>query len=656
MYNKYVADWTATTMDFNVGTNGTSTIPGGMPMTFGDNFTQGATGRGVVNLGTGVMATRYENTRGGGLRYRFANGVWFVDASLNRSYSRNAWRSAENGHFSNVTVTLKNPVRLSFLDVGMTKPGSIHAYDNNGTAVDLYDINNYRLTQAQTLTRNISEGINNAGFNVERRLGIFSIPLSLKSGGLIREQTRDSYRRNGAFTYNGINGDTSAAPFRNQVYTSQNSHFGYPGQIAPWVSRPFAYQSWQQNPALFTMTPAQAVAEQAFIIGASEWLRETVTAAYFQAEASFFKNRLRLLTGVRWERTDDNALGPYFEPGNAFMRNADGTFARDSAGRRIRRPEAGAAGSMEELRLIRKERGFGAQRAYDGYYPSLHLTYHLAENTQARLSYARSYGRPNFNEIIPNTSVTELDLTPAQVATAPFPGTISVTNPGLKPWTADNFDFSLEHYTAKGGVFSAVAFVKNIRGFFADSVSLATAADLDRLGLDPEYLGWQLTATYNSPGTARVLGTELNLRHSLRGLTPWGQYFTVFANATNLRTEGNKDSNFSGFIRSSANWGVVFVKNPFLLNAKWNYRGKQKGNAQPAFGPDAYDYAAARISLDLSADYQFSKRVTLTTSIRNLLNNQSRSERYGSATPGYAIPRQAFYSGVYFSVGIKGTF
>ena len=34
-------------------------------------------------------------------------------------------------------------------------------------------------------------------------------------------------------------------------------------------------------------------------------------------------------------------------------------------------------------------------------------------------------------------------------------GTIDIRNSGLKPWTADNYDLSLEYYTAQGGVFSA---------------------------------------------------------------------------------------------------------------------------------------------------------------------------------------------------------
>jgi TonB-dependent receptor len=404
------------------------------------------------------------------------------------------------------------------------------------------------------------------------------------------------------------------------------------------------------------MTPAQTVAAEQFHITNSEWIRETVTAGYAQLETSLLKNRLNVLTGVRWEKTDDTGVGPVYEAANAFVRNANGTFARDARGQRIRRPDAGAVGSMEELRLTREERGYRAQRAYDGYYPSLHLTYHITENFQARLAYARTYGRPDFSEIIPNSTISERDLDETQLGDPnAFRGTIDIRNSGLKPWTADNYDLSLEYYTALGGVFSAGAFRKEIQDFFANDVRIATAADLEELGVDPQYVGWQLSTKYNS-GSARVMGIELSLRHSLSPLGRWGRFFTVFANATKLQLSGARQADFSGFIPQNVNWGVTFTKKPVTLIAKWNYRGEQKLAALPAFGPDAFNYTEERITLDLSADYQISKRISLNTNVRNLFNAYLVSTRYGSATPAYAQPRQYKHFGVYISAGLKGTF
>jgi len=104
------------------------------------------------------------------------------------------------------------------------------------------------------------------------------------------------------------------------------------------------------------------------------------------------------------------------------------------------------------------------------------------------------------------------------------------------------------------------------------------------------------------------------------------------------------------------NWGLTFTRKPVTLNLKWNHRGEQKLAAQPAFGADAFNYTAARTTLDLSADVQVSRRLSLNANVRNLFNAYLTSTRYGSLTPDYAVPRQHRHFGVYVSVGLKGTF
>ena len=154
-------------------------------------------------------------------------------------------------------------------------------------------------------------------------------------------------------------------------------------------------------------------------------------------------SRLKVLTGVRFEQTDTEGTGVQFDPGAAFERTASGAFARNAAGARIRRPEAGTAGSIEELRLVRQERAQAAERSYDGYYPSLHLTYAIKENLLARVAYARTYGRPDLTNIIPNTSIDETDLDEGTADPSILRGRINVRNTGLRPWTGDNYDLSL---------------------------------------------------------------------------------------------------------------------------------------------------------------------------------------------------------------------
>jgi outer membrane receptor protein involved in Fe transport len=170
-----------------------------------------------------------------------------------------------------------------------------------------------------------------------------------------------------------------------------------------------------------------------------------------------------VLTGVRHEKTETEGLGPLVNPSAVWQRNPDGTYVRNAAGQRIRRPEAGATNSMDQLRLTHTERGYRADRSYDGYYPSLHLSYNFSDEVIGRAAYARTYGRPNLNSIIPTATVDEADLEGDELGDpSVIQGNITVRNTGLRPWTADNYDLSVEYYTKNGGLFSGGMFLKEI--------------------------------------------------------------------------------------------------------------------------------------------------------------------------------------------------
>ncbi|MBI4626824.1 MAG: TonB-dependent receptor [Verrucomicrobia bacterium] len=235
-------------------------------------------------------------------------------------------------------------------------------------------------------------------------------------------------------------------------------------------------------------------------------------------------------------------------------------------------------------------------------------------------------------------------------------GTITVRNTGLKPWTADNYDLSLEYYTDQGGVFSAGVFLKEIEDFFGTAVKIATAADLEEIGLDPKYAGWNLSTKFNS-GAARITGVEFNIRHSLRAVGGWGRHFTVFGNATKLRLEGNPYASFTSFIPETANWGVSFNRQRVSVMTKWNYRGLNKLTALPALGPDGFLYLKARTTLDLNVGYQLTRRLSLVGSVNNVFNVVPLTQlRYGPETPEYARRSTTSEYGVAFAVGLKGTF
>ncbi|MSU51298.1 MAG: TonB-dependent receptor [Opitutus sp.] len=656
---RWVSERANVSITLSPGTNAVPTPATGVPLTFGDDFVSGATGRGSVALANGGAGVHLPlDTKVASVRYRHDDGNWRVVAAFGGSTSGGGYNDIRYGRFRSLDIVNRVPVRVNFAKIDDVRPQSIQVFDNNGREFDLNNFDNYQLNGATSQQRMVIDRLANARLDVRKSLPALSFPAAIQAGGLRRVQVRDARRENTAWTYNGPDGNPATAdaptPYRMVNYVNQEENFGF--RNMPWVSTFKAWQAYEANPTLFSKTTAQQTAEELFRRNNSEWLREAVSAGYAQAEFGLFHHRLKVLTGVRYEKTDANGQGVRYDPNAAFVRAADGNFTHTAAGAKIRKPEAGAAGSLQELALTRQERGFRAANSYDGTYPSVHLTYQIRENLLARAAYAKTYGRPDFVNIVPNATIDETDFNDNIPDPDGIPGRITSRNTGLRPWTADNYDLSLEYYTEQGGLFSAGAFSKDIRDFFGATVKTATAADLVLLGLDPRYVGWQVSTMFNQPGMARVSGVEFNLRHSLRPLGAWGRFFHGFVNGTKLRLEGDRDTDFSGFIPQSSNWGIDFNRKPFSVMAKWNHRGLQRLAKVVALGADAYEYSKARTRLDVNLDYQLRPNLFLYMSGQNVFDVPETLLRYGSQTPGYARVSQVLTTGVQLTLGIKGTF
>jgi TonB-dependent receptor len=631
----------------DTGANAAPSVAGGKPLTFGPDFTSGATGRGSVRMLSAADFQMPNRTQAGNLRYRFDNGRWMVEARVDYSRALGSYRdyNASPPRFRNMNVTFAVPIRIEFRDMGEVGPRSIRLFDNNEREVSLFDIRNYRLSTATQNNRDYSDTFASAKFDVRRRLQLFTFPVAVQAGGTTRTQTRDVRHYQRDWTYNGPADLTYLTHTR--FGTKDDARF----ERFPWLSVAKAWSAFEADPRLFTQTPAQVVASKSLELTNSQYLQESVDAFYAQVEFQPFK-RLSILTGVRREETTVDALGPLIDPTAVWVRTADGNYARNANGARIRKPEAGTVGSLAELLLVRTERGSRGNRIYTGYYPSVHATYTIGQNLLARASFAETYGRPDFNEIIPNTTINELD---ANDDPNLLDGRINVRNPGLRPWSAKNYDLSLEYYTSQGGLFSLGVFRKNVDGFFFNSTRLATAQDLDELGLDPQYLGWEIVTRANG-GDSRTDGIEFNLQHSLQALGAWGRPFQVFVNGTKLKLYGQQRANFAGFTPESLNWGFNFNHRRFKVVARWNYTGERFRALVAALGPNGAQYNPRRTTLDLNVNFRLRPRLTAFANFNNVFGATDALLRYGDDTPAYARRTQDIDSGTLLTVGVKGSF
>ena len=637
----------------SVGTLPTPLAAGGAPLAFGPDFTRGAAGRGTL-----VVDGQYFDIRGktnlGSARYRFDNGTWQIKAGASESRSTTRFDDTGDGHFYTLTTQLGSGAAfvgsafsVNFLDIANEGPRGLDFRDSQNRRIDLTNPKNYQLASGSSLPRDVVDEVLVLNLSVRRRINQLPFPFAIEGGGAQRRQQHDTRLGNSVWTYNGPDGNAAtadpASPYLASVLYDRRDH-GFGIFNIPWVSPTKGYAAWQKAPTLFAQTVAQQVAAETFRLGRSEEIEEKVSAGYIQAEGKLFRSRVRVLTGLRYERTEVKGQGPLSVPSAVFQREAAGNLVRDARGQPIRRPDAGAVGSVEQTRLTLLERAARASRFYDGYYPSLHVTQNITPNWQARFAYARTYGRPNFSQIIPNTTINDFDSADTTGAL----GTISVRNSGLRPWKAENYDLSIEHYTESGGLYTVGVYRKDLDGFFAQRIKLATAEDLAELDLEPRYVGYQITTTYNL-GKGRVSGLELNGRQPLAALGRYGRPFEVFANGTFY-----KDTN--ALNGRTINIGLITRVKPVTFETKMNYRSESRRAAVAALGPDAYEFEGARTTVDLTLTYALMKRVSLFASSSNALNDKPSADRRGSSTPEYARRFREQEYGALYSLGIRGTF
>lgn len=641
---------------FNTGTVATPTVTGGVAGSYGPDYTVGATGRGAVTYSHNTQVQFYSGARTN-LRYNFDNGDWKVDLKVAPSLSIFKYRTLpKNGFIRSVNATSTAALRVEFRDIDpVTGPGKNLVYDNNNQLVDTGVAafhNQTAITSATTLNRDTTDKVWNYNADVRRTLGFSPFPAAIKIGAARKTQERDRWNDiDSTYTYNGPNGNLSPAPFLTPAFDT-------PGASPHVLVSPYrAADAWGKTPGLFFQTPAQIVATERLRRQNSEVIAETADALYAQVEARLFSNRLNVLTGVRYERTASDGTGSLNTPDGVWQRNANGSFVVGSNGARVRKPEAGAAGSLQELDFIWHERAARSKRTYDGYYPSLHLTYNFTEKFQSRAAYAKTYGRPNFSFVIPRTVVTEFTNQTGAVTG----GQLTVRNPGLLPWTADNYDLTTEYYTDQGGVFGANVFRKDVVNFFGSVTRDATPDELKEVGVTPQAgEPWTLVTT-NNVGNARIQGWELNANQSLSVLDPWvsgwGSSFRVFANITKITLKGDRTADFTGFLPTSASWGFQFARKRVGASLKWNYRSDQNQGAVTNLGANGYNYVPARTHLDVNLSYNLRPNFGFFIQMRNVMRVFQQPSKKSDVLPAYArVSNLVSWDGITTNLGIKGSF
>lgn len=624
----------------------------GAGATGGPTFTQGAAAAvGIATMnGSGNNIYNRTKNRITNLKYRHEGAVWRIEAAFSYTDSLTDKRDTERGHFNTTPAQIANLIiRGDGIPAsGGTIPTVYTATTRTGAAVDLYDGRNYAISTVTSNPADTTMRRKNGRLDVSRGFAV-GIPLTLKSGVAVDTSDRDNRSPNLTWDFrpNGAT-DVTARLAGNFDVFDEAFNAGGPtifGRRVQWFSNRKLYDLYLQRPAWFV--PNLPLAHQNYVNNSRE-MTETISAAYLRGDLRLLDNRLGIVTGVRFERTEVKGSGPINDINATFRRDAAGNFILNNGQRVLITTDA-----LEQAKLRYLERAARATQDYQGFYPSVNTTYTFTERLLLRGAYAQTVGRPQTTTVTPGSTITAPDVANP---------TITVSNVGLKPWTAQSYDLSLESYQIKNGVGSVGVFHKSIGGFFSNIRTAATPAALAQYGLanDPVFQGYEI-ATVTNGGDATVKGMEFSYRQSLTFLPNWARGLQAFGNMTRLQVDGSNSADFSGFNPRTYAAGVSLIRPRFFVKCTYNFQGEIRTgaaavNVANGIPANTSNYQGAKRRLGVDAQYSLSKRFSAYVAIVDLLGFEQVVRRYAPNTPDYAKPSRLQELGYFTTVGVRGEF
>ncbi|PJG45971.1 TonB-dependent receptor [Sphingobium sp. LB126] len=300
-----------------------------------------------------------------------------------------------------------------------------------------------------------------------------------------------------------------------------------------------------------------------------------------------------------------------------------------------------------------------ANSKYDNFLPSINLTYDIADNVKLRASASRTMTRPDAGLILPGITFSDPS---ALVANA--------GNPGLKPYTSDNYDIGGEYYTGGIGYVGLSAFMKNVQGFTVIQPTRATFGSLNipfstLISTQQNALNDRAAATGVAVDDLPItVQRPINLSDlKIKGVeATWVQPLDFLVKGLGFSANGTylKQSSSSGLVAEGVSkWSYNlqgFYEDHGLsvsLNYVWN--GKSIAQNGPQNGITGADLKAdARGQLDMSAGYQLpflGKAMRLTLDVLNITNEPIRTTfEYDNAA--YSV----YYPGRTVMAGIRANF
>lgn len=370
-------------------------------------------------------------------------------------------------------------------------------------------------------------------------------------------------------------------------------------------------------------------------------------AIYLMADYEFFDGALQGDFGVRYVKTQALARGragynmKAYDPAGVPVTDENGDPVLDENG------DPTFTGGFTGDNFSIGDAVFG-EVEYENVLPSFNARYMMSEEMLLRFSVAKVMARPRPNRLVPGYAINTRVL-----------GNIRASggNPGLEPTQAVQYDLSWEWYFDETGMLSIAGFYKDFetmtyakteeRGF-ADS-ECASKEEFPTFegiegGINQQPYrdlhcalileGVNTTTDVNGDG-GHIYGVETAYQKDFTFLPGWAQYFGTVVNYTYADSEAtfvDKDQEadtsalLDGFpMRNTSKHtfnGTLYWENEgFSARFAYNFRSKRLNN------PNKFDGALwtdDRETLDFSARYKVSKKMSVNFAITNLTDSYNR--------------------------------
>ena len=483
----------------------------------------------------------------------------------------------------------------------------------------IYDPASYNMSTMQKQSYKAGNDLYGLRADLTRKFDAV-VPATLKLGAKWTDDIRNPFTDFSVFTWVGADGvpnsgDDAMTPYANLRYRQSEDRYGpFPFMTKPHEA-PSAYWRQTANDAYNSYATGQA--------GRAKF-QETITAGYIQGSVKL--GRVRVLGGVRVEETETK--------GTAWVRNQTASWGGNSVGGTSLDPAVVAANAARAQRsFVRRNTTTGK---YRDVFPGLHFVYEPADSLLVRASYNRAISRPPVPNLIP-TITENLEN-----------NTVSMGNPGLKPYHTNNFEVSVEKYFEPVGLFSVGAFLKEITDYFRTFSSTVPGDGIDGNGL---YAGYTLSTTRNI-GSARVRGIEASYQQQFSFLPGVWKGLGAFANFTYLQSRGDfggltTTTQLANLSPRSGNAGINFRFRGLDVRLLGNWTAQKYKST--VTGIDVYN--EERMMYDLKMQYGINRRYDVFLDINNLTDEAPRTD---TSLNGLKFFRTN--QGVGFTAGVRGRF